>query len=231
MTLPSMPADRGGYGGPRWFGGRLRMPRTGGPVLPAVAVAALIVVVAAIIVALRSNGGGSSAGTTPVPAPTTASSAPARPSANPAERDAATRLAALLPASGSDRGDVNHAYSAVEACTTLPADQRVFAKAAANRKKLLDKLHGLSGISALNPAMVQALSGAWTASAQADTDYAKWAASLTHGCKKGKTLGNPNLKASYGPDSAATTGKQNFTRLWNPLAAKYGLPSYQPGDL
>jgi hypothetical protein len=213
------------------FGGRLRMPRTGGPVLPAIGVAALIVVVAAIVVAIQGHGGGSpSADTTPAPGRTAASSAPKQQS-DPAQREAAAHLAALLPQSGSDRGDVNHAYFAVQACQTLPADQRVFTQAAANRQNLLNKLGSIPDISALNPSMVQALSGAWTASAQADTDYAKWAASLEHGCKKGKTLGNPNLKASYGPDSAATNGKQDFTRLWNPVAAKYGLPTYTPGAL
>lgn len=233
MTLPGMPAfDQGGPGGPGRFSGRLRMPRTGGPLLPAIGIAALIVVVAAVIVAVRGNSG-PSAGATQPPAPVTATSAPAQPSptANPQQKKAATQLAVLLPQSGSDRGDVNHAYSAVEACKTLPADQRVFTKAAANRQKLLTKLHGIADISALNPSMIQALTGAWTASAQADTDYARWAGSLSHRCKKGKTLNNPNLKASYGPDSTATTGKQTFTQLWNPLAAQTGLPSYQPGDL
>ena len=137
----------------------------------------------------------------------------------------------LLPQSGGDRGDVNHAFFAAQACQTLPADQQVFQRAAAGRQKLLRQLAGLSGASALDPSMIQALSGAWTASAQADTDYANWAASLEQHCHRGKTVSNPNLRASYAPGATASADKQTFIQLWNPLAAKYGLPSYRPGDL
>jgi hypothetical protein len=207
----------------------LRGKRPHGPVIPAIGVAAAIVVIAAIIVAVRGGGSSNQAGNN-TPAPGATASAPARQS-DPAQRQAAAQLAGLLSQSGGDRGDVNHAYFAVQACRTLPRDRQVFAKAAANRQNLLNKLGSLPDASALSPAMIQALTGAWHASAQADTDYAHWAASLEHGCKPGKTAGNPNLKASFGPDGTATADKQQFTRLWNPLAGKYGLPTYSPGDL
>jgi hypothetical protein len=206
----------------------LRAKRPHGPVIPAIGVAAAIVVIAAIVVAVRGGGSNQAANNTPAPGAT--ASAPAQQS-NTAQKQAAAQLAGLLSQSGGDRGSVNHAYFAVQACRTLPRDRQVFARAAANRRNLLNKLGSLHDSSALNPAMIQALTGAWQASAQADTDYANWAASLEHGCKRGKTAGNPNLKASLGPDGTATADKKAFVQEWNPLAQKYGLKTYTFGEL
>jgi hypothetical protein len=207
----------------------LRAKRPHGPVIPAIGVAAAIVVIAAIVVAVR-GGGGSNQAANNTPAPGATASAPKQQS-DAAQQQAATQLAGLLSQSGGDRGDVNRAYFAVQACRTLPRDRQVFARAAANRRNLLNKLGSLPDASALNPAMIQALTGAWQASAQADTDYANWAASLEHGCKKGKTGNNPNLKASFVPDGTATADKKAFVQEWNPLAQKYGLKTYTFGEL
>ena len=223
---PGRPARRPG-GKPNPLA-NLQLPKS--PVVPAIGVAALIIVVAAGIAVMRGNGSSQQAGNT-TPAPSTpTSSAAASPTTNPQEQQQASQLNRLLSESGGDRGDVNRAYLAVMACKALPADQGVFAKAASNRQNLVTQLQSLS-TSALNPAMIQALNGAWTASAQADSDYANWAASLTHGCKKGQANKSPVFKASFGPDGTATTDKQKFTQLWNPLAGKDGLNTYQPGDL
>ena len=43
--------------------------------------------------------------------------------------------------------------------------------------------------------------------------------------------GNAHYHATIAPNQAATTDKTTFTGLWNPVAAKYGLPSYQPDEL
>ena len=63
-----------------------------------------------------------------------------------------------------------------------------------------------------------------------DADLAKWATAAASHCRKGNQ-NDPNLKASYGPDGQATAGKQAFARLWNPLARKYALRTYQPEQL
>jgi hypothetical protein len=134
----------------------------------------------------------------------------------------------LLSQSGGDRGDVVNAVVSVQKCGPgLPGAAATFSKASQNRHVLLNKLENVPGSSNLPPAMIQHLTTAWQASAQADEDLAKWAAAESHGCKKGKTSNNRYLKASYGPDSQATTNKQAFTAQWNPLAQKYGLPTYQ----
>jgi hypothetical protein len=223
---PSHPGSLSGIGN-RLSG--LRAKRPHGPVIPAIGVAAAIVVIAAVIVAVRGGGSGNQAANN-TPAPGATKSAPAQQS-DTAQRQAAAQLAGLLSQSGGDRGDVNHAYYATQACRTLPHDRQVFARAAANRQNLLNKLGSLPDASALSPAMIQALTGAWQASAETDTDYANWAASLEHGCKPGKTASNPNLAASAAPGSTATEDKQAFVQQWNPLAEKYSLKTYTFGEL
>ena len=37
---------------------------------------------------------------------------------------------------------------------------------------------------------------------------------------------DPNFQAAAGPDDQATTDKETFVGLWNPMAAQYGLTAY-----
>jgi hypothetical protein len=206
------------------------MKRPSGPLVPAIAVAAVIIIAAIVIVATRGAGSPAGGNTTASGVtPTTSTSVPAHAGAqdNAAQRQAAARLAGLLGQSGSDRGAVDNAVVSTQSCKALSADQQVFSRAAGNRHNLLTKLGNLSGRTALSQTMLQDLTGAWQASAQADSDLAKWAGAESGHCHRGKTGNNPSLRASYGPDSRATTNKKAFTRLWNPLARKYSLRTYQ----
>jgi hypothetical protein len=190
----------------------------------------LVLVVAGVVIAAMhgSSSSSSTPGATGSGTPTATASANAQ-----AEKLAATQLAALLPQSGADRGKVVNAVVDVQNCgKNLAQDSATFSTAAANRQALLTRLGALPNRAALSPAMVSALTGAWQASAKADTDLSKWAQDeLSRGCHKGKTGNDANLKASYGPDGQATADKQAFTRLWNPLARQYALKTYQVGDL
>jgi hypothetical protein len=185
------------------------------------------VLVVATVVYMASRGGGSaSTGATAAATPT--ASAPAS-TTGQAQRAAAAQLAGLLSQSGTDRADVIRAVGSVRACdnaAALSKDATTFSVAAANRQKLLSRLASLPGRSALPAAMVSDLTAGWQASAQVDTDLAKWATAAASHCRKGNQ-NDTNLKASYGPDGQATAGKQAFASLWNPLAKKYALPTYQ----
>jgi hypothetical protein len=242
---PVAPGDQWGQGGqyppgpyppggpyPPQGGGRRPWSRLpSGGKTPAIIAAVLVVVVVGVIILAMHGGSGSNsptAGGTTGATPTTSSAANAQ-----AEQQAATQLAALLPQSGADRGAVIDADVNVSNCgKNLAQDVSTFNKSASNRQTLLSKLDSLPGRSALPAALVTSLSGAWQTSAQADSDLAKWAQDeLSGGCHKSKTANDPNLKASYGPDGQATTDKQTFVKLWNPLATKYGLKTYQVDDL
>jgi hypothetical protein len=167
-----------------------------------------------------------SATATPSSAPATASSATATPS-SPSAQQAAASLAGLLAQSVTDRGSIVNAVNSISECgPTLSQDPQVLESAAASRQRLLSQLASLPGRSALPAQMLQALTGAWQASATADRDFAQWAQDeLSRGCAQ-KDEANPNFKAAAAPDAKATTGKKAFVKLWNPIAAQYRLTTY-----
>jgi hypothetical protein len=209
----------------------VRRPK--GPVLPAVGIAAAIVVIAGVVVAVR-GGGSQASNNTPAAGASPNATASAKPTlqSDSGQQQAATQLAGLLSQSGGDRGDVINAVVAVQNCGSgLSQAQATFAQAAHNRGILLNKLSAMPASSQLNATMISHLTAAWQSSAQADDDLAQWAAAEARGCHKGKTTKNGHLHASYGPDATASADKQAFTKEWNPLAAKYGLPTYKPGQL
>jgi len=121
---------------------------------------------------------------------------------------------------------VNAVNSISECGPTLSQDPQVLESAAASRQLLLSQLASLPGRSALPGQMLQALAGAWLASATADRDFARWAQDeLSQGCTQNDQA-DPNFQAATAPDAQATTDKKAFVNLWNPIAAQYGLTSY-----
>jgi hypothetical protein len=207
--------------------GALRQaPASGGPrrsrrrLVPVIVAAALVVVVAGVILFRAHSGSTAGTGTTP-----SASSPDAR-------RQAAVGLSGLLAQSVTDRAAVIDAAADVRGCgPSLRQDARTFAGAASSRQRLLSRLGSLPGRSLLPAAMVPDLTGAWQASAQVDSDLARWADdTIARGCHR-NSRPDAGLRASYVPESHATAGKHAFASLWNPLARQYGLTTYQPSQL
>jgi hypothetical protein len=185
------------------------------PLVPVIAAVALVAVVAVVIIFRAHSGGAAATGTTP-----STSSQDAR--------QAAAGLSGLLAQSVTDRTAVIDAVADVRGCgPSLPKDARTFASAASSRQRLLSRLRSLPGRSLLPAMMLQDLTSAWQASAQVDTDLAGWAAdNITRGCHH-NSRSDAQLQASYAPERQATAGKLAFARLWNPLASRYGLTTYQ----
>jgi hypothetical protein len=208
----------------------MRMPGGGRRRLVPATIAAgmAVVVVVGVVVVLQSMRGNTSSPPTTAPSSTPKSSASA-PASNQAQHQAAAQLAGLLSQSGNDRGSVINAVDDIQNCgKTLAQDEQVLARAASNRRALLTRLGSLPGRSTLPAAMVSDLTAAWQASAQDDTDLGKWAGDeLAHGCHKKTVNNDPNYQASLGPDNQATNEKQSFTALWNPIARRDGLKTYQ----
>lgn len=224
-----LPLAGGGAGGPGLLD---KLPFKRPRVLVGAAAALVIVIVVAVV--LSSQGGSSNTARNSTVAAGSTPSATASASSGTAattQAQAATSLSGLLAQSGGDRADVSAAVVDVEGCgNSLAKDAQVFSKAAANRRTLLTKLGQLPGRSALPPAMITDLTGAWQASATVDADLAKWAQDQVGHCKKGNTK-DPNYQATIPFDSKATNDKNAFVQLWNPLAKKDGLPTRQSGDL
>ncbi len=174
--------------------------------------------------------------TTPPVSPTTVqpSSAPATtqsPTVS-AQEQAAENLSALLTQSVTDRSSIVSAVADVTDCgPTLNQDPQTLQNAATSRQNLLNELANLSGAANLPPNLLTALKGAWQSSMEADQAYAKWAQDeVSNGCTKNDTS-DPNYQAAIGPDGQATTYKQTFVGLWNPIATQYGLPTYVWNEL
>jgi hypothetical protein len=201
-------------GGPRRPGSRL---------VPVIVAAAIVAVVAGVVIFRALSGStaaGGTSGTTP-----SASSQDAR-------RQAAVRLSGLLAQSVTDRAAVTGAAEDVRGCgPSLRQDAGTFARAASSRQHLLSLLASLPGRTLLPAAMLQDLTSAWQASAQVDTDLARWAQDvIARGCHR-NSRSDASLRASYIPEGRADTGKLAFAALWNPVARQYGLTTYQRSQL
>ena len=194
------------------------------------ALVAAVIVVPALLIAHSFHGltGGESAAARP----TAKQPTPGASGAAPSERAAAASLATLLAQTAADRSSIVGAVGAVEDCTAaLGQAPRVFQNSAASRQRLLQRLTTLPGRSALPAAMLQALAGAWQASAAVDTDLAKWAQDeAANGCKP-HDHADANYQASNAPDVQATNDKAAFVGMWDTIAAKYGLTRYQTSQL
>jgi hypothetical protein len=195
-----------------------RRPRR--PLVPVIVAAALLALVAGIVIFRPHTGGTAAAGTAPSP------------SSQDARRQAAVRLSGLLAQSVTDRAAVIDAAEDVRGCgPSLHQDAQTFTRAASSRQHLLSRLASLPGRSALPPALLRNLKTAWQASAEVDTDLARWATdTLARGCHR-NSRSDAGLRASFAPEGRATVGKHEFARLWNPVARGYGLTTYQPSQL
>jgi hypothetical protein len=208
------------------LGDLLQVPASGGPrrprrpLVPVIVAAALLALVAGIVIFQPHAGSTTAAGTAPSP------------SSQDARRQAAVGLSRLLAQSVTDRAAVIDAAEDVRGCgPSLHQDAQTFTRAASSRQHLVSRLGSLPGRSELPPALLRNLTTAWQASAQVDTDLARWATdTLALGCHRNSRSG-AGLRASYAPESRATVGKHAFARLWNPVAREYGLTTYQPSQL
>jgi len=171
--------------------------------------------------ASSSSSSSPSAVSSPAPA---AVSSPALPS----RRQAAQDLAVLLAQSGTDRAAVTQAVGSVADCSPgLSQDETIFSSAASSHQALLGKLAALPDRLALPASMLQDLTAAWQASAEADQDFANWTQDeISHGCST-NYRSDPSYQAAKGPDHQATTYKRAFATLWTAIANEYGLPSYR----
>jgi zinc-ribbon domain len=164
--------------------------------------------------------------------PTGSASASSSSSSAAAQRQAASAVATMLAGSVTDRTAIDGAYNDVDSCgPNLDNDAAVFARAVSSRRALLVSLAALPGRSALPPALLTDLTGAWQASIAADQDLATWAGDeVSQGCRAGDT-GNAGYRAALGPDDVASADKAAFVTQWNPIAASDGLTGYQSSQL
>jgi hypothetical protein len=161
-----------------------------------------------------------------------ASSARSGSSAAVTERQAATTVAGMLASSVADRTAIDNAYSDVDGCgPNLGNDAAVFTHAANSRRAMVARLATMPGRSTLPLALLSNLASAWQESSAADQGLATWAKDeVAMGCVRNDT-NDPGYQTTLTPDNEATQDKVAFVAQWNPIAARYGLTSYQSSQL
>ena len=139
-------------------------------------------------------------------------------------------LASYLRQSAAVRPTVQAAINNVQNCSESPSHaEATVQQAITTRQGILQGLQTLS-VSGLpnGTQLVSALTTAMQNSLNADNDYHAWMADLV---SSGNTCGsNPNQDSNYvnggTASSDATTSKNAFLSLWNPMAPTYGQQTY-----
>jgi serine/threonine protein kinase len=139
-------------------------------------------------------------------------------------------LASYLRQSAAVRPTVQAAINNVQNCSESPSHaEATVQQAITTRQGILQGLQTLS-VSGLpnGTQLVSALTTAMQDSLNADNDYHAWMADLV---SSGNTCGsNPNQDSNYvnggTASSDATTSKNAFLSLWNPMAPTYGQQTY-----
>lgn len=139
----------------------------------------------------------------------------------------ANGLNALLDQSSADRSQVQGATQQIAACTDLSQAQQVLRSAASSRQTLINELGQLQ-VSELPNAerLISTLNLAWQNSAASDNAYANWGAdedAKFTGCTMNDTS-DGSYVAAQSTDQMASSAKQSFISLWNPIALQYALP-------
>ncbi|MFD7449997.1 hypothetical protein [Kitasatospora sp. NPDC059827] len=153
--------------------------------------------------------------------------------ADPEVKAQAQPLSDLLGTASDSRSAVVSAVASVQKCDKLPDSQQALAAAAGKRRELQTKLGQLKTDKLPGgQQLVEQLNAAWTASAQADDEYAAWATDAQSSCDPKKPdTGNQHYKNAVQASGTATTAKKQASTLWNAIATPTGLPSRGDGDL
>ena len=218
-----------------------RRIRTRGPVLAAGAV----VVVAAAVVSGVALSGRSAPAHPAASSPAPAASSPA-PSASPSlsspsaasspsgpvtASTQAAALGALLTSSAAARTALHNAVTQVGACTNLSGAVGQLQAVENQRAGQYGRALALPTAALPGGAQVKSkLLAALGSSLTADRDYVSWARQqLKGGCTPNSQSSAYN--AAFSASQRADAAKQAFVQVWNPVAARYGIPQKSPRDI
>jgi hypothetical protein len=132
----------------------------------------------------------------------------------------------LLNASSASRQKLGPALTAVDGCGDVNGAIGTLQQVTTERDGQVRQgqnlaVDQLNGGTQLKAALVQALTFSW----QADQKYTAWAQAVAAAGCSGHAAHDANYSAAETASGSATTNKQQFVALWNPIAATYGLPS------
>jgi hypothetical protein len=224
---PVPPGDRRSAPPPR------RRPLRRGWLIALAAVAVLASVGAGAFVAGKigpGHGGAPPASGAPSPAGATS------PVTSPSDRTqlpgaaAVATLGSYLARSASVRPTIQAAINGVQQCSESPsAGEATLQHAIDTRQDILNALPALS-VSGLpsGTQLVRTLTTTMQDSIAADKDYLSWMkdfASSGSPCRSDPSQ-DPHYAAAVNVSGAATTAKDAFVAIWDPMAPRYGQPVY-----
>jgi len=186
-----------------------------------VAIAALLVVAGAAVAVWKL-----AAKHPPLASQSAAASTGATSPAQPAADGKAQALAIdqLLNASSASRQKLAPALTAVDGCGDLNGAVTTLQQVTTERDGQVKQgqslaVDQLTNGTQLRTAVVQALTSSW----QADQKYTDWAQAVAQAGCSGHAPHDDNYTAAQAASGSATTAKQQFVALWNPIAKTYGL--------
>jgi hypothetical protein len=190
--------------------------RPGRKLILAVAAATIVVVLGIVGIVLLQGPGHPAA---PLPAASSAS-----PVASATASRQAAAVHTLLGSSAVTRKDLIGAVAQVRSCVRVPAAVSQIQQVVNQRSTEYSRASAISTAALADGATVKAdLLAALRNSLQADRDYLTWARQQLARCRPAAPSRAYN--AAIVADQQADVAKVTFVRVWNPVAAKYGLPA------
>jgi hypothetical protein len=179
-----------------------------------------------VVVALALTNGSAPAARPQASSP--ASSAPPSPSAATVAARQAAAVNQLLGTSGATRKSLQGAVSDAGHCTNLPSAVSRIQRVVNQRDTEYHRALKLTTAALPHGAAVKSnLTAALRGSLNADRAYLTWAQQqLTNGCVP--TSQSSAYSAATAAGAQADAAKQAFVQVWNPVAARYGVPRTSP---
>jgi serine/threonine protein kinase len=211
---------------------RRRAPRLA--LAAAAVVVVIIAVVAGVALSKRSAPAQSTASSPAARSPSpssTAVSATSSPSGAVLAAQQAAALSTLLTSSAAARTALHQAVAQVGACANLPAAVSKLQNVVNLRSSEYGRASALATAVLPDGATVKsALVAALGSSLKADQDYLAWARQQqSSGCTPATQSSAYN--AAFSTSQQADAAKQAFVRVWNPVAARYGIAPESPRDI
>ncbi len=196
----------------------------------AVAVAAVAIAAAAAIgvVLPDRSAPGTPTGSSPAVSSPTATSAPSSSSASTMASRQAAAVNNLLTLSAATLKALKGALGEVSDCTNLSSAVHQIQNVVNQRSAEYDQASALSTSALANgPTVKSDLIAALRNSLDADKDYVTWAQQLNPECVP--TAQSSAYIAANNASHQASASKEAFIRVWNPVAAQYGIQLKSPG--
>jgi hypothetical protein len=199
-------------------------------VASAAVIALVVVLVVVLLPGTHSTASPPTSGVTAVTGTTTTTTTTTAP-ANIDAQQAASSVNSYLTSSAGDRTQVLNSTAAIANCNNLTEAVQTLNMAATDRQNLANKLQSITIPNIPNwNQIVSSLVSALQISATSDQSYAQWGQNeQSFGCTQNDTS-NSNYQNAQNTDAQASSEKQSFVNLWNPVASTYGLQQWSPSQ-